>query len=289
MPFSRTSPRHGASLVSVDWLRDHLAAPDVRVVDASWHMPDSGRDAQAEFEEAHIPGAVRFDIDDISDDRSELPHMMPPMEKFVSRIRKLGVGDGHRIVVYDAVGLFSAARVWWMFRYFGHADAAVLDGGLPAWRAAGGPIEDGPPSPRERHFTPRVQSMLVKDVTDVAEALKLGAAQILDARSPQRFEGREPEPRPGVRPGHMPGAINVHYRTLLTEEGRMKDETALRETLEAAGVDLTQPIITSCGSGVTAAIINLALERLGHKNHGLYDGSWSEWGSGQMLPATAAE
>ncbi|MEO1292315.1 MAG: sulfurtransferase, partial [Pseudomonadota bacterium] len=212
----------------------------------------------------------------------------PPMAKFVSRVRKLGVGDGHRIVVYDGEGLFSAARVWWMFRYFGHRDVAVLDGGFPAWKAAGHEIEDLPPPPRERHFTPRIQSMLVRDVTEVSEALKTSSAQVVDARSPSRFRGEEEEPRPGVRPGHMPGAINVYYKSLFGEDGLMLPEAELEARFEAAGVDLSKPVVTTCGSGVTAAILSLALERIGHHKHSLYDGSWAEWGASPLLPVETA-
>ncbi|MBX2855877.1 MAG: 3-mercaptopyruvate sulfurtransferase [Rhodobacteraceae bacterium] len=273
----------GGTLVSAKWLQDHLAAPDVRVLDGSWHLPTTGRDAKAEFLERHIPGSAFFDIDDISNEHSALPHMFPPMEKFVSRIRKLGVGDGHRIIVYDTAGLHSAARVWLMFRYFGHKDIAVLDGGLPAWLEAGYQVEDMPATPRERHFTPRIQSMLVKDVTQVSAALKLETAQLVDARSPGRFRGEEPEPRPGLQAGHMPGAINVHYQSLLRDNGAMKSAEELRAVFQAADVDLSKPIITSCGSGVSAAIVNLALERLGHRDHSMYDGSWAEWGSSPML------
>ncbi|MEO1329560.1 MAG: 3-mercaptopyruvate sulfurtransferase [Pseudomonadota bacterium] len=272
------------ALVSTGWLADHLAAPDVRVLDGSYHLPGSDRDAARDYEAGHVPGAVRFDIEDIADDQSALPHMIPPMEKFVSRIRKLGVGDGHRIVVYDTLGLFSAARVWWTFRYFGHQDVAVLDGGLAKWRAEGREIDDLPPPKRDRHFTPRIQSMLVRDVTEVSEALKTGSAQIVDARSAGRFAGAEAEPRPGMRAGHMPGAKNVPYRSLLNADGTMIGLEALRAAFESAGVDLSRPIITTCGSGVTACILNLALERIGHKEHALYDGSWSEWGSSEMLP-----
>ena len=272
------------TLVSAEWLRTHLAAPDVRVLDATWRLPPTDRDARAEYEAAHIPGAVFFDIEDISDDRSHLPHTVPPLEKFVSRIRKLGVGDGHRIVVYDQDGLFSAARVWWLFRFFGHQEVAVLDGGLPAWTAAGGELEDMAPAARDRHFTPRVQSMLLSDVTRVSEALKLGDVQIVDARSAERFRGDEPEPRPGLRAGHMPGAINVPYKSLLEDDCRMKPIEELRSVFTAAGVDLGKPVVTSCGSGITAAIISLALERLGHRDHSLYDGSWAEWGASDMLP-----
>lgn len=272
------------TLVSVNWLADHLAAPDVRVLDASWHMPHTGRDAKAEYLAEHIPGATFFDIDDIADERSALPHMVPPMEKFVSRVRKLGVGDGHRIVVYDSLGLMSAARVWWMFRYFGHDDVAVLDGGLPKWKAEGHPVEDMPPMARERHFTPRIRSMMLKDVTEVSQAVKLGDVEIVDARSPERFRGTVEEPWPGLRSGRIPGSKNVPFASLLNEDGTMKDEAGLRAAFEAGGVEIDRPVITSCGSGVTAAILLLALERLGARMTALYDGSWSEWGASEMLP-----
>jgi thiosulfate/3-mercaptopyruvate sulfurtransferase len=264
--------------VSTDWLAAHLGAPDLRILDASWYLPAEGRDARAEYAAAHIPGARFFDIDEISDRNSALPHMAPPVEKFISRMRAMGVGDGHRVIVYDGAGLFSAARVWWLFRHFGKRDVAVLDGGLPKWRAEGHPVEDEPPVLRDRHFTARRDASLVRDVTQVAASVKLGDAQILDARSPSRFRGEEPEPRPGLRSGHIPGALNVHFRTLLNPDGTLKDPDDLRATLAAAGVNLLRPVVTSCGSGVTAAIINLALERVGHRNHALYDGSWAEWG-----------
>ncbi len=266
-------------LVSTDWLADHLGAPDVRVLDGTYRLPGQGGDPKADHERAHIPGARFFDIDEIADTTSPLPHMLPPVEKFVSRVRAMGVGDGHRIVVYDQDGLFSAARVWWMFRVFGVSDVAVLDGGLRKWMAEGRPVEDMPPAPRDRHFTARKDSSLVRDVTQVAAALKLGEAQIVDARSPARFRGEEPEPRPGLRSGHIPGAKNVHYATLLSPDGTLKPVAETRRIFEAAGVDLSRPIVTSCGSGVTAAILALALERLGHRKWSVYDGSWSEWGA----------
>jgi thiosulfate/3-mercaptopyruvate sulfurtransferase len=266
-------------LVSTEWLAAHLNAPDVRILDASWHMPGSARDARAEFEAAHIPGARFFDIDEISDEQSSLPHMAPPVEKFVSRMRGLGIGDGHRVVVYDTHGLFSAARVWWLFRLFGKRDVAVLDGGLPKWRAEGRPVEDGVPILRDRHFTARRDASLVRDVTQVAATAKLGDAQIVDARSAARFRGEAPEPRPGLRSGHIPGSKNLPYGELLSPDGTMKDVPELRGAFEAAGVDVTKPAITTCGSGISAAILSLALERLGNRSHALYDGSWAEWGA----------
>ena len=266
-------------LVSTAWLAAHLGAPDVRVLDASWHMPDAGRDAKLEYLDAHIPGAQFFDIDEIADTTSNLPHMLPPAEKFVSRMRRMGVGDGHRVVVYDSAGLFSAARVWWMLRVFGHRDVAVLDGGLPKWKAEDRPLEDGQPPARDRHFTPRRDASLVRDVTQVAAAVKLGAEQIVDARSPERFRGAVPEPRPGLRAGHIPGSVNVPYRETLNPDGTMKSPEALRALFAAAGVDLARPIVNSCGSGVTACILMLAQMRAGAKRTAVYDGSWSEWGA----------
>ncbi len=274
------------TLVSTDWLAAHLSDPDLRVLDGSWYLPDSGRDARSEYDAAHIPGARFFDIDDISDHRSALPHMAPPPEKFISRMRAMGVGDGHQVVVYDGAGIFSAARVWWLFKLMGKTDVAVLDGGLPKWKAEGRPLEDMPPVVRDRHITVQRQSHLVRDVAQVAAASKLGDWQIVDARAAARFKGEAPEPRPGLRSGHIPGSCNLPFLELLNADCTMKDLPALKEAFEEAGIDLAKPVITTCGSGVTAAVINLALERLGHSRHALYDGSWSEWG---MYPDLAIE
>jgi thiosulfate/3-mercaptopyruvate sulfurtransferase len=274
-PSPQDDPR---TLVSTDWLARHLRDPDLRVLDASWYLPAQNRDAKAEYAAAHIPGARFFDIDEISDQRSDLPHMAPPSEKFISRMRAMGVGDGHQVVVYDGAGIFSAARVWWTFRLMGKLDVAVLDGGLPKWQAEGREIEDMPPIIRDRHMTVSRQNQLVKDVTQVAHAAKLGEAEILDARSAARFRGEAPEPRAGLRSGHIPGSKNIPFAEVLNPDGTMKEPAALKAVFQAAGVDLTKPAITSCGSGVTAAILSLALERIGHRNHALYDGSWSEWG-----------
>jgi len=267
------------TLVSTGWLDAHLNDPDLRVIDASWYLPGEGRDARAEYAAAHIPGARFFDIDEIADRRSSLPHMAPPPEMFVSRLRAMGIGDGHQVVVYDGSGIRSAARVWWTFRLMGKADVAVLDGGFPRWRAEGRPVEDQAPLLRDRHLTAARQAGLVKDVTQVAAASKLGDHQIVDARPAGRFRGTEPEPWPGLRSGHIPGARNLPFLEVLNPDGTMKDAAALRAAFDAAGVDLARPIITTCGSGVTASVLALALERLGHRDWAVYDGSWAEWGS----------
>ncbi len=266
------------TLVSTDWLASHLKDPDLRIFDASWYLPGDERDPKVDYEAAHIPGARFFDIDEICDLRSEMPHMVPPPEKFISRMRAMGVGDGHQVVVYDGDGLFSAARVWWLFRLFGKTDIAVLDGGFPKWVAEGRETQDMPPVMRDRHITVAKQNHLVRDVTQVASASKLGDHEIIDARAPGRFRGEAPAPRPGLRSGRIPGSKNVFFKDLLKPDGTLKTPEETRVVFQAAGVDLSKPAITSCGSGVTAAILSLALERMGHRQHSLYDGSWSEWG-----------
>ncbi len=275
------------TLVSTEWLGNHLKDPDLRILDASWYLPDAGRDAKAEYDAAHIPGARFFDIDEISDQRSDLPHMAPPPEKFISRMRAMGVGDGHQVVIYDGAGLFSAARVWWTFRLMGKTDVAVLDGGLPKWLAEERSTEDMPPVLRDRHITVSRQANLVKDVTQVAAAAKLGDYEIIDARSAPRFRGEEAEPRPGLRAGHIPNSRNVPFRALLNADGTMLPPDALAKVFADSGVDLSKPAITTCGSGVTAAILSLAMERMGKRDHALYDGSWAEWGMyGDLKVAT---
>jgi thiosulfate/3-mercaptopyruvate sulfurtransferase len=272
------------TLVSTQWLAAHLKDPDLRVLDASWYLPGSKRDPFAEYQRAHIPGARFFDLDDVSDHRSDLPHMVPPVEKFMSRMRAIGVGDGHQIVVYDGSGLFSAPRVWWLFKLMGQMDIAVLDGGFPKWQAEGHPVEDLPPILRDRHMMVRRQNQMVKDVTQVSAASKLGESEIVDARSPGRFYGKDPEPRPGLRAGHIPGSKNVFYKDLLKADDTMKSPDEMRQVFVEAGVDLDKPVITSCGSGVTAAILSLGLTRMGKTDHSLYDGSWTEWGMFPTLP-----
>jgi thiosulfate/3-mercaptopyruvate sulfurtransferase len=272
------------TLVSTQWLAAHLKDPDLRVLDASWYLPGSKRDPFAEYQRAHIPGARFFDLDDVSDHRSDLPHMVPPVEKFMSRMRSMGVGDGHQIVVYDGSGLFSAPRVWWLFKLMGQMDIAVLDGGFPKWQAEGYPVEDLPPILRDRHMMVRRQNHMVKDVTQVSAASKLGESEIVDARSPGRFYGTDPEPRQGLRAGHIPGSKNVFYKDLLKADDTMKSPDEMRQVFVEAGVDLDKPVITSCGSGVTAAILSLGLTRMGKTDHSLYDGSWTEWGMFPTLP-----
>ncbi|HLF58310.1 MAG TPA: 3-mercaptopyruvate sulfurtransferase [Alphaproteobacteria bacterium] len=279
------SYKHPEALVKTDWLAQHLQAPDVRVVDASWYMPAANRNAQAEFEEAHIPGAVFFDIDEISDTSTDLPHMLPPPEKFSARARKLGLGDGNRIVIYDGAGLFSAARVWWMFRVFGHDDVAVLNGGMPKWRKENRPVESGTPSPQARHFTARTNHLLVRDLDQLRHNLDSKAEQVVDARSAKRFAGLEPEPRTGVRSGHIPGSLNLPYSEILDPETKtVLPAEKLAARFADAGIDLSKPIVTSCGSGITASALTLGLFLLGRTDAAVYDGSWSEWGGRKDTP-----
>jgi thiosulfate/3-mercaptopyruvate sulfurtransferase len=272
-------------MITVEALAARLGAPDLRILDASWVLPGVERDPKSEFFARRIPGAQFFDIDEIADTASPLPHMAPSPEKFASRMRKMGVGDGSTVVVYDSAGVFSAARVWWTFRLMGHEDVFVLDGGLPAWIAAGFEVEDGQPAPRqERHFTPRLRSDLVRSMTDMRRLTDAGTAAILDARPPGRFAGVDPEPRPGLRGGHMPGARNVPVSAVVGADGTLKSSEELRATFAAAGVEARKPVATTCGSGVTAAILTLALARIGRWDVGLYDGSWAEWGAAPDAP-----
>lgn len=265
--------------VSTEWLAQRLDAPDIVVVDGSWYLPAMNRDPEAEYRAGHIPGAVRFDIETIRDKDSPLPHMMPSAEALASAMRGLGIGDGMKIVVYDGVGLFSAPRVWWMLRVFGARDVAVLDGGFPKWKAEGRLIEEGSAKPRDRrHFTARLDHSAVADFDDIRRTLKSGAAQVVDARSAERFRGEAPEPRAGLPSGHIPGSLNLPWSEIL-HEGRLKPDEEVRHAFENAGVDLDRPVVTTCGSGVSAAILSLALETVGRPAKALYDGSWTDWAS----------
>ncbi|MEM7171797.1 MAG: 3-mercaptopyruvate sulfurtransferase [Pseudomonadota bacterium] len=266
-------------LVTTEWLAENLDAPDLRVIDATYFMPHEPLDARAEFEAQHIPGAVFFDIDDIADSDSDLPHMLPSPVKFSSRVRKLGLGDGLRFVVYDQKGVWSSPRVWWTFRYFGHHDVAVLEGGLPKWQQEDRPIADGPARSDERHFSPRMDSFMLREKDQMEANIKSGREQVIDARARGRFMGEDPEPREGLRKGHIPGSLNLPYNELFdAADGSMLSPEDLKARFEQAGLDMKGPVVTTCGSGITAAILALGLYRAGHRDVALYDGSWSEWG-----------
>lgn len=272
------------SLVSTQWLAAELGAPDLKVIDATIFLPGSGRNARAEYEAEHVPGAVFMDLDEIVDADHPAPHMLPPEHKFASRMQSLGLGDGQRFVVYDNTPLHSSARAWWMLRSFGAHYVAILDGGFQKWKAEARSVEGGKPQVRHAHFTAHLDGNVVADKDFVRGVLGSGSHQIVDARSAARFAGEEAEPRPGLQSGHIPGSRSLPQSELFEADNRYKKGDALRAAFEAAGVDLSRPMVTTCGSGVTAAVLLFGAHLLGKEDVKLYDGSWSEWGADPSLP-----
>ncbi|OCJ03677.1 3-mercaptopyruvate sulfurtransferase [Rhizobium sp. AC44/96] len=270
-------------VVSADWLQAELGKPDLRVLDASFYLPAQKRDADAEYTAGHIPGAIRFDQDKIADHSVPLPHTIPTPEQFAAEVGKLGIGENDRIVVYDGIGLFASPRVWWLFRVMGAKNVFVLDGGLDGWKAEGRPLGTIVQRYEPKTFTPAYDDKRVVKLEAMKAIVSGGTLQIADARSAGRFAATEPEPRAGMRSGHMPGARSLPSG-VFANQGRFKSLPELKQTIESAGINLSKPVVTSCGSGITAAIITLALESLGHADNKLYDGSWSEWGSREDTP-----
>ncbi len=266
------------NIVSTDWLEEHLKAPDIRIIDSSWYFPQEKRNAEQEFLECHIPGASFFDIDKIKDNDSDLPHMLPPSEMFNSTVRKLGIGDGYKVVIYDGLGMRSAARLWWMFKVFGYSDVVVLDGGFPKWVKENRSTTADITEKEIRHLTIYEDKSIVVDRDDVLRATKLNHCSIIDARSEGRFMGTAPEPRSGLRSGSIENSINVPYETLLNEDFTFKKKKDILDIFSKKGFNFNNYIITTCGSGVTAAVLYLALDEIGCSKISLYDGSWAEWG-----------
>ena len=282
-----TNYANSDALVDAAWLAAHLDDASVKILDASWHLPPTGRDGRAEYAQAHIPGAGYFDIDALSDRSSSLPHMLPTPAAFSTGVGALGIGSGDHVVVYDAEGLFSAPRVWWMFRIFGHDSVSVLAGGLRAWRAAGHPVTADVRVPAPQAFEAGFRPKMVRTLADMQANLASAAEQVLDARAEARFTGAEPEFRPGLRSGHIPGSVNLPFPNLVDPAtGSFLSADGLRAAFDAAGVDPAKPIATSCGSGVTACILGLGLHLIGRDDWAVYDGSWTEWGG---HPETAVE
>lgn len=277
------------ALVSTDWLERELGASDLRVVDATKFLADSGRDARAEYEAGHIPGAVFMDLADLTDSSSEVENMAPPAEKFASRMQSLGLGDGSRIVLYDDSPLKSAARAWWLLKLFGAHDVALLDGGLAKWKSEGRPLEMGKQTLRHRHFTVWRDATAVRTKEQMLENLGLGGEQVVDARSGPRFTGEERDPRPGLAPGHIPGSLSLPYGELFNADGTWKQGDALKAAFDAAGIDFSKPLVATCGSGMTATVLAFGAHLLGKDDVAVYDGSWSEWGADPATPkATGA-
>ncbi len=271
-------------LVSTEWLAGELGKTDIRVIDASLFLPAHNRNGRAEFEAAHIPGAVFFDIEEISDLTSPLPFMLPPPEKFASRMQALGLGDGSRTIVYDNSPLKSAARAWWMLTMFGAHEVAILDGGFAKWQAEGRAVESGKPIVRHRHFTIWADDSMVRDQSQMIENLRIKTEQIVDARSPARFAGSEPEPRADLRAGHMPGARNLPYDRLFNDDGTYRSASEIKALFEDAGIDLARPLVATCGSGITAAVLAFGAALAGTPKTSIYDGAWSEWGQSPTNP-----
>ena len=275
------------SLVSTEWLQGEIGAPDLLVLDASWFLPSQARNAREEYEAAHIPGAEFFDLDDLSDVEDPRPHMLPPAGRYASRMMKLGARDGQRFVLYDNSPLHSAARAWWMVRSFGAAKIAMLDGGMAKWKSEGRPLESGAGSLRRGHFSPRLDRSGIADKAQVLRAMRTGSHEIVDARGAGRFSGAEPEPRAGIAAGHIPGSRNLPQNMLFHPDNSWKQGDELRTAFEAAGVDLSKPMVTTCGSGITAAVLLFGAHLLGKDDVLLYDGSWSEWGADPDTPKEA--